>query len=418
MPETNIDFDKKYKRKTLAYEIPLKILYPVFIASIVFTIIYFMITNPKIDYLKNSEFTMTAKVFDFQQDGNKDKYYLIVQYNDEPNQFDRQTQSIYSYEEAVALKGNEVETKIYGKKAYIMPYKENKLFSFLISATLIFGPLFILSVIIFIAIKYRKWQDTNTAQIKITEMQVYEIISFLKNKKRKQAVKVFINRGECDIYSSKLGGEYHGEKIDGFQFLGQINWAEVPYLDGYPKAGLLQFFIDEMTGHKCKLRYFKAVGNPFGKKYETAKLENIFGYSPLNYKEMPLTFKKFTDHITYVDDEFDDIFAEVTEKVCGKKYKFDDFKNTPSLYGSVSKEFAIEDCSKIGGNPKIPWGNDNKQTQLLFECANIPKFAITDADSTPPVNWGGYGVADFFISKTDLETLLFDDILFKWDYEE
>jgi uncharacterized protein YwqG len=292
----------------------------------------------------------------------------------------------------------------------------------------------ILSVLAFlifwVVIWIKQSKPGRKPQIEIDETQIYDIISYLKSKKQRQSVRVLVNSGECDIYSSKLGGEYYGEKVDGLQFLGQIDFADVPHIDGYPKAGLLQFFIDSQTDnpteHKCKFRYFAAFEKTDTKRYKTEELEERGDNYPLYYKEMPLTFEKFTDHIIYgSDDEFDGIFAEITEKVLGKSYSDGDFDNTPLFRDAFYREFIESKGGKIGGNPANTWGIGGKHTELLLECHSIKNFANVQADNNgadgggdaakPPIAWGGGGIADFFISKSDLAELNFDDVLFVWE---
>jgi uncharacterized protein YwqG len=231
---------------------------------------------------------------------------------------------------------------------------------------------------------------------------------------------VFVESGECDIYSSKLGGEYYGEKVEGLQFLGQINWAAVPEIENYPKTGLLQFFIGDLNSrdYKFKVRYFKNFEMTDTRKFRTEKVKQTDDfYSPLNYKEMPLSFEK---HIE-LNRDFDKYFSKITKEVLGKSYSVYDFENTPSLYGKLSEYYWGSSC-KIGGNPKftqedprkLKGKEDTKHTELLFECVSTDGFC-NKFGNDKPICWGDWGIGNFFISKNDLKELNFDDVLYVWD---
>ena len=52
---------------------------------------------------------------------------------------------------------------------------------------------------------------------------------------------------------SKFGGDYYlpaGAETAELEFMAQINFAQVPHLDGFPESGLLQFFLRTDAGAK------------------------------------------------------------------------------------------------------------------------------------------------------------------------
>ena len=239
------------------------------------------------------------------------------------------------------------------------------------------------------------------------------------------------NNNSVNWWQSKFGGlpylpkefEYPKTPNDKYLFLlAQINFAEVPYLEGFPNQGILQFYIgdDELYGEE----FYDSINldNPivearFRSLYfpqPDLNIENIID----NYNFLPkpeyfpvdgccsLQFAKRYAPISMSDDRFTKILGEDFKNLLRKDNK---------LYDEYLK-ISLSYHHKIGGYPDF------------LQCA-VRNFADPEYDQDPDIllfqmvgddndviyiDWALGGIAHFFILQSELKILDFSNVFYEW----
>jgi uncharacterized protein YwqG len=222
-------------------------------------------------------------------------------------------------------------------------------------------------------------------------------------------------------WSSKVGGypywltsstEYpKGKNGKLLNFIAQINFAEIPELDGFPREGLVQFFIgtNDLYGldfdaptaqNDFRVVYHANIEN------DTTKLISDFSfietplYSPFSSStSYGLDFKLAKEIISVTDFRFETqvmegIFAPLEED------KYD-------LMEAMA-EISISAGHKIGGYPHFTQEDPRSESHevLLFQL---------DTDNEHGILWGDSGICNFFISADCLAQCDFSDVWYNWD---
>ena len=237
-----------------------------------------------------------------------------------------------------------------------------------------------------------------------TNLKKYE--EYLKSTE-KAAVDIKFKCMETLPWDSKCGGCPYLEKEEDYprdkngdpmMFLAQINFDDMPPLEGFPEHGLLQFYFgdDDNFGldSPCKVVYI-----PEYKKDEDALLsENPFeddyvGETPF-YDEGKMKFKSTTMPISADCRAFrDKFFGNVTNSEMDKLCKI-----------------CCAEGSHIGGYPlfvqcSLPCYDDGKIDVVLLQL---------DCDDECGIEFGDSGNCVFLISKEDLKARNFDNVVFDW----
>jgi uncharacterized protein YwqG len=196
----------------------------------------------------------------------------------------------------------------------------------------------------------------------------------------------------------------------------QINFAEIPKLESFPKHGILQFYIgdddqyglqfEDMTNQEnFRICYFSEVV----KNEESLVTDFSFLPSPRfvpvsNSKSCSLVFELKQQPISAYDYQFEDTIFNGSFP----GHREDLY---PTL-GSYEKIFRA-DGHKLGGYPYFtqsdPRGNEkyrSKDFKLLLQV---------DTDSNADIMWGDAGVANFFMRETDLKECVFSEVMYNWD---
>ncbi|MEG4074110.1 DUF1963 domain-containing protein [Microcoleus sp. Pol14C2] len=241
------------------------------------------------------------------------------------------------------------------------------------------------------------------------------------------------NNDQVNWWQSKFGGFPYLPK--GFEYpktgdgkylflLAQLNFDEIPPLDGFPDRGILQFYIadDDLYGlnldnssnadnHTIEDQ-FKIIYFP----HPDFKVENII----TNYDFLPepeifpvqgscgLQFTKKYAPISTIDYQFTELLGEEINELFMNHEIEDKYREISHSLGH-----------KIGGYPyftqddvrKCNSNSDQKQKPdiLLFQM---------DADccnETVDIMWGDSGVGNFFIDESALRELDFSKVLYNWD---
>ncbi len=251
--------------------------------------------------------------------------------------------------------------------------------------------------------------------------------------------------GPTKLLDSKLLGQPYLPK--GFEYprdpdgrplrlLAQINFADVPPLEGYPDNGILQFYIsDAPVGRDFEqvwgLQFYK--GEPYDARaqFELWKSQEYFrvlwhdtieedaessdfdirfdpdALMPAD-EEARLTFDAGTSYPVPGDYRFESVFGK-------DEYEF--FEQFGDKEESVAVRYmsyiTVHDIAWIGGyayftqvDPReiVP----DEEWLLLFELQS------STADQ-PSVLWGDLGIGAFFIRPEDLRNRDFSNVLYIWD---
>ena len=277
----------------------------------------------------------------------------------------------------------------------------------------------------------------------ITKEMIKKVIEkvIAENQKECINIKTHINKN-LTIFDSKFGGIPYLPKDfevpcdsssnqEQFALLAQINCAELPENNLYPKVGILQFWIgrDDLMGleNDYKVVYFENIDNTITSeevltKYKPLDPEDYDQYSPFDptNAEFGLTFEKGISTITVPDYRFEDIVINAIREL------YPDEK-VSNLYCDLDNDVyeyfydSLKGLSHaIGGYPNFtqwdPRGyNSEAGEQSPYDIMLLQVETEWEKDSDVEIMWGDSGVGNFFISEENLKNLNFDDVLFNWD---
>lgn len=230
---------------------------------------------------------------------------------------------------------------------------------------------------------------------------------------------------------SKFGGEFYlpaGKQVPVFgdcgemEFLAQINFSQLPPLNGFPQKGILQFFLctneEEMenmdTGELSSDGHFRLIYYPELEAEQSAYREQIITDRwPMKKMVGRMEFEQTEEVVTLsigqdgfeADFGYKDVLESLTLKQLKKAgYDLCDCPDTDRFcldFGNWG--------SKVGGHPSI------RQGDVRFEYAEYQDYTtlLFQFDLTPE----GELEADtfcFFIKPEDLAACQFDDVLLYW----
>ncbi len=261
-------------------------------------------------------------------------------------------------------------------------------------------------------------------------------------------------RGETTVFSSKFGGvpyfprdmeypkvqegEFKGKPI---RFLAQLNFAQIPHIEGFPTEGILQFYVG-CEGHDV-----------YGLDFDDPVKQNTFR---VIYHEKIVTDEsllcgqedvpEFDEDDFPFEGEFALKFSEaVSRTVPMEDYQFDMYaceaynrafgRNVRTVYGadgSIEADDPEFSDALFDGGIDV---EDELMDQICCDGAHIggyPFFTQTDPreyeesyrrfdtvllqiDTDEEIMWGDSGVANFFIAAEDLAKKDFSRVLYNWD---
>jgi len=202
------------------------------------------------------------------------------------------------------------------------------------------------------------------------------------------------------------------------EFLGQINFKDLPKLEDYPTTGLLQFFIsledwginyNNPLESDIRIVYYEKMEEEIQTEFEFLNKQRNEGNSPIGKDEFRMNFsnpktevvpsrdyrcyRKVEDNFNhYMEfDKFEEPHSEELEKAYWKT--FSSFGHKIGGYADFTQQ-----------DPRFYENQD--YTELLFQL---------DSDSHADILWGDNGIANFFIRKEDLKNKDFSNILYNWD---
>lgn len=230
---------------------------------------------------------------------------------------------------------------------------------------------------------------------------------------------------KCFAYPTTPDGDY-------LYLLAQINFAEVPYLEGFPDDGILQFYVakDERYGSSEELgsqESFRVLyfANP---DLNEANLTTNFdflptlwdedfedyipfyilpGYSPHKGECFSLKFSLKHSPITTCDYQFDELVGQEILDVLRR--------NNYALWDGY---YRFEQGHKLGGYPNFT--QEDPRAYCTLDDEESWKLLLqidSDGSATDKIHiqWGDVGVANFFIKESALKRLDFSNVLYNWD---
>ena len=198
--------------------------------------------------------------------------------------------------------------------------------------------------------------------------------------------------------------------------LAQINFAEVPHLNNYPEAGILQFYIaakddlygvnfDDFTDQTSFRVLFHTIvdENNLNPSVPVFNLRNDDVYTPITV-EHRLTFRLEKEYVPHSDWRFEMYF--------GKNY-FDfssEYENDALWEKYETGDIANPGGHKIGGYAYFTqWDPRSKESYSDY-------ILLLQIDSEGDhILWGDVGVGNLFIREEDLKRLDFSSVLYTWD---
>lgn len=204
-------------------------------------------------------------------------------------------------------------------------------------------------------------------------------------------------------------------KAEPMFLLAQLNFSELPPLDGYPDKGLLQFYISgndvyginfERPTEQSDFRvlYFEDADETTAEKDFSFLPESDAGYLPVT-QPMRLQFSKATDYVGSGDVRF--------EKAFGKNFSafIERFGENEDTVGEELYDKFPNDGHKIGGYAYFTQEDPRKYKK---EYADWILLLQIDSQGNEII-WGDVGVANFFIHPDALKRKDFSTVMYNWD---
>lgn len=276
----------------------------------------------------------------------------------------------------------------------------------------------------------------------ITKEMIKKVIEKVSEENKKECINIKTHIDEnLTIFDSKFGGIPYLPKDfevpcdssnhEQFALLAQINCAELPENNLYPKVGILQFWIgrDDLMGLEddYKVVYFENIDNTITKeevltKYKPLDPNNYDQYTPFDptNAEFGLTFEKGISTITVPDYRFEDIVINAIHEL----YPDEEVSKLYSDLGADVHEYlytSVEGLNHaIGGYPNFtqydPRGyNSEEGEQSPYDIMLLQVESEWKKDDNVEIIWGDCGVGNFFISEENLKNRNFEDVLYNWD---
>lgn len=276
----------------------------------------------------------------------------------------------------------------------------------------------------------------------ITKEMIKKVIEKVSEENKKECINIKTRIDEnLTIFDSKFGGIPYLPKDfevpcdssnhEQFALLAQINCAELPENNLYPKVGILQFWIgrDDLMGLEddYKVVYFENIDNTITKeevltKYKPLDPNNYDQYTPFDptNAEFGLTFEKGISTITVADYRFEDIIINAIHEL----YPDEEVSKLYSDLGEDVHEYLYTSVKglkhAIGGYPNFtqydPRGyNSEEGEQSPYDIMLLQVESEWKKDNDVEIIWGDCGVGNFFISEENLKNRNFEDVLYNWD---
>lgn len=195
----------------------------------------------------------------------------------------------------------------------------------------------------------------------------------------------------------------------------QINFAELPHLEGYPSKGILQFFTDEwiwLGSHSVQYTFYhdnvdtqspqmEIANTTCNMKDDEAPFEGVFYLKSCALTSMCM--QQENDGELY---NFNDIMMPIVKKHLG--LDIERLYDLPSKHYKylADKIYTHGWGNRIGGYPNFTQNDvaDQKYNTLLLQT-----------DTGNGIMWGDMGISNIFINNIALSKNDFSDVYYNWD---
>ena len=278
--------------------------------------------------------------------------------------------------------------------------------------------------------------------------QVRAVMSLLNERDQSQMVRITatVSPEPIPVTVSKFGGvPYLPEGVDAptnadgdpLGMIAQINCAELPDNDVYPKTGIVQFWLnlkDDQWGmnfdnpiaqDNTRVTYYPEVGPPDTKAaLPRVDWEDVgWPIYPENV-ELALSFEVIQQGDVILSEDFFDAFVEqwnslYPDQTIEELDELDDLSD--ELVTDFFDDFA--EFHKIGGKP-IFVQNDPRDFEDNLKNYTVDLLTIVSGDVHDPrggedsrnieIMWGDMGTANWLITPEQLAARDFSQVLFEW----
>ena len=278
--------------------------------------------------------------------------------------------------------------------------------------------------------------------------QVRTVMSLLNERDQSQVIRITttVSPEPLPVTSSKFGGvPYLPEGVDAptnthgdpLGMIAQINCAELPDNDVYPKTGIVQFWLnlkDDQWGmnfdnpiaqDNTRVTYYPEVGAPDTK----AALPQIdwedagWPIYPENV-ELALSFEVIQQGDVILSEDFFDAFVEQWNSLYPDQ-TIEEMDELDDLSDELVTDFLDDftEFHKIGGKP-IFVQNDPRDFEDNLKNYTVDLLTIVSGDVHDPrggedsrnieIMWGDMGTANWLITPEQLAACDFSQVLFEW----
>lgn len=206
------------------------------------------------------------------------------------------------------------------------------------------------------------------------------------------------------------------------RFLAQLNFAEMPALEGFPRKGILQFYVsgDDTYGlnfeNRADQKGFRVIYHERVMEDPSALLpdvpETVPGDSFPVSGERKLTFEKDSMPMTLWDFRFEKLLLDIYNQTHPDATVPNLDRVDESVLDGVYAHTEVEG-HRVGGYPSFTQ-LDPREYDQNFQEHTVLLFQL-DSDDENGIMWGDRGVCNFFIRPGDLAKRNFSGVLYNWD---
>ena len=284
--------------------------------------------------------------------------------------------------------------------------------------------------------------------------QARRVMVLLNEGDRSRVIRItpMIASGPLSVTSSKFGGvpylpegvhaptNAHGDPLG---MIAQINCAELPDNDIYPKTGILQFWLDPtddlyganydnpIAQDNNRVMYYPEIGAPNSGvglaqvDREEGEFPGYWPISPLDM-ELALSFEAIEQGEAVLSEDFFNVFVHqwnslYPDQTIKSLWDLDDLSDEPVT--DFFDDFA--EFHKIGGKPIFVQGDprdvrDNLKNYtanlltMVSEVFRDPQAGLRSHPHLAEILWGDLGTANWLITPEQLAACDFSQVLFEW----
>ena len=282
--------------------------------------------------------------------------------------------------------------------------------------------------------------------------QARRVMALLNEGDRRRVIRItpMIASGSLPVTSSKFGGvPYLPEGVDvptnadgdPLGMIAQINCAELPDNDIYPKTGILQFWLDPtddlyganydnpIAQDNNRVMYYPEIGAP-NSSVGLAQVDQEKGefpaYWPISPSDMEfaLSFEAIEQGEAVLSEGFFDAFVNQWNSLYPDQ-TIEELDELDDLSDELVTDFLDDftEFHKIGGKP-IFVQNDPRDFRDNLKNYTVDLLTIVSGDVRDPresgnsrnieIMWGDMGTANWLITPEQLAARDFSQVLFEW----